>query len=141
MTGLPMPPFHLAFPVHDLSAARAFYGDLLGCPEGRSSEDWVDFDFFGHQIVAHLAPDQCSLAGTSGVDGKQVPVRHFGLVLDMESWRELSQRLTGKVDFIIDPYVRFAGEPGEQATMFFSDPSGNAIELKAFADISQLFEK
>ncbi len=89
MTGLPMPPFHLAFPVHDLSAARAFYGDLLGCPEGRSSEDWVDFDFFGHQIVAHLAPDQCGLTGTSGVDGKQVPVRHFGLVLDMASWRVL----------------------------------------------------
>ena len=141
MTGLPMPPFHLAFPVHDLSAARAFYGDLLGCPEGRSSKDWVDFDFFGHQIVAHLAPDQCGLAGTSGVDGKQVPVRHFGLVLDMASWRELSERLTGEVEFIIDPYVRFAGEPGEQATMFFSDPSGNAIELKAFADIRQLFEK
>ncbi|MEO1552436.1 MAG: VOC family protein [Pseudomonadota bacterium] len=136
-----MPPFHLAFPVHDLSAARAFYGGLLGCPEGRRSDDWVDFDFFGHQIVAHLAPHDCDPAGTSGVDGKDVPVRHFGLVLDMPSWQALSQRLTGKVDFIIDPYVRFAGEPGEQATMFFSDPSGNAIEIKAFADLGRLFEK
>ena len=136
-----MPPFHLAFPVHDLSAARAFYGDLLGCPEGRSSEDWVDFDFFGHQIVAHLAPEQCHPAATSSVDGKHVPVRHFGLVLDMASWQRLAQRLDGKVAFIIDPYIRFAGEPGEQATMFFSDPSGNAIELKAFADLGQLFEK
>lgn len=136
-----MPPFHLAFPVNDLSAARAFYGDLLGCPEGRSSPDWVDFDFFGHQIVAHLAPDECAAAGTSGVDGKAVPVRHFGLVLDMETWTGLSQRLSGRVDFIIEPYVRFAGESGEQATMFFADPSGNAIELKAFADREQLFEK
>ncbi|MEM9181266.1 MAG: VOC family protein [Pseudomonadota bacterium] len=136
-----MPPFHLAFPVHDLSAARAFYGDLLGCPEGRSSEDWVDFDFYGHQIVAHLAPEDCDPTGTSGVDGKNVPVRHFGLVLDMASWQALSKRLSGQVDFIIDPYVRFAGEPGEQATMFFSDPSGNAIELKAFADLGRLFEK
>lgn len=136
-----MPPFHLAFPVHDLAAARAFYGNLLGCPEGRSSADWVDFDFFGHQIVAHLAPDECARVRTSGVDGKQVPVRHFGLVLDMASWHQLSQRLNDKVDFIIEPYVRFAGEPGEQATMFFSDPSGNAIELKAFADIGHLFEK
>lgn len=134
-----MPPFHLAFPVHDIAAARAFYGDLLGCPEGRSSEHWVDFDFFGHQIVAHLAPDECQAAGHSGVDGKQVPVRHFGLVLDMDSWGDLAKRLEGKVEFIIEPYTRFKGEPGEQATMFFNDPSGNAIELKAFADRSQLF--
>ena len=136
-----MPPFHLAFPVHDLAAARAFYGELLGCPEGRSSENWVDFDFHGHQIVAHLAPDECAEVQTSGVDGKRVPVRHFGLVLDMPTWTALSERLTGKVDFIIEPYVRFAGESGEQATMFFSDPSGNAIELKAFANLSHLFEK
>lgn len=136
-----MPPFHLAFPVHDLAAARAFYGELLGCPEGRSSEDWVDFDFHGHQIVAHLAPDECRITQTSGVDGKNVPVRHFGLVLDMVTWTALSERLTGNVDFIIEPYVRFAGEPGEQATMFLSDPSGNAIELKAFANLDQLFEK
>ena len=136
-----MPPFPLAFPVHDLAAARAFYGELLGCPEGRSSEDWVDFDFHGHQIVAHLAPDECRITQTSGVDGKNVPVRHFGLVLDMATWTALSERLTGKVDFIIEPYVRFAGESGEQATMFLSDPSGNAIELKAFANLDQLFEK
>ena len=136
-----MPPFHLAFPVHDLAAARAFYGELLGCPEGRSSEDWVDFDFHGHQIVAHLAPDECRITQTSGVDGKHVPGRHFGLVLDMATWPALSERLTGKVDFIIEPYVRFAGESGEQATMFLSDPSGNAIELKAFANLDQLFEK
>ncbi len=136
-----MPPFHLAFAVHDLSAARSFYGGLLGCPEGRSSDDWVDFDFFGHQIVAHLSPEDCTAAGTSGVDGKSVPVRHFGLVLDMETWRGLSKRLDGQVDFIIEPYVRFAGEAGEQATMFFADPSGNAIELKAFANLENLFEK
>ena len=134
-----MPPFHLAFPVHDLAAARRFYGALLGCPEGRSSEHWVDFDFFGHQIVAHLAPDECGASGHSGVDGKHVPVRHFGLVRDMDSWRDLAARLDGQVEFIIEPYTRFEGEPGEQATMFFSDPSGNAIELKAFADRSQLF--
>lgn len=136
-----MPPFHLAFAVHDLAAARSFYGDILGCPEGRSSDDWIDFDFFGHQIVAHLSPEDCAEAGTSGVDGKSVPVRHFGLVLDMETWTRLSKRLDGQVDFIIEPYVRFAGEAGEQATMFFADPSGNAIELKAFANLGQLFEK
>lgn len=136
-----MPPFHLAFPVHDLTAARAFYGDLLGCSEGRSSDDWVDFNFFGHQIVAHLSPRDCDPSGTSGVDGHDVPVRHFGLVLDMPTWTDLSERLSDKVDFIIAPYVRFENTPGEQATMFFKDPSGNAIELKAFADLDQLFEK
>ncbi|MCR9079037.1 MAG: VOC family protein [Hyphomonadaceae bacterium] len=134
-----MPPFHLAFPVHDLAAARAFYGDLLGCLEGRSSEQWVDFDFFGHQIVAHLAPDECAEAQRGDVDGKQVPVRHFGLVLDMPTWTRMAERLTGQVEFVIEPYTRFEGEPGEQATMFFRDPSGNAIELKAFADMGQLF--
>ena len=136
-----MPPFHLAFPVHDLDAARGFYGGLLGCLEGRSSDHWVDFDFFGHQIVAHLAPDECADARSSDVDGKQVPVRHFGLVLDMKAWEQLAERLTGRVTFVIEPYVRFKGEPGEQATMFFRDPSGNAIELKAFADMAQLFAK
>ncbi|MEM1150951.1 MAG: VOC family protein [Pseudomonadota bacterium] len=145
-----MPPFHLAFPVHDLAAARTFYGDLLGCREGRSSDHWVDFDFFGHQIVAHLAPEQCQgeaksgsdpNAATSAVDGKQVPVRHFGLVLDMGSWRDMAARLEDRVAFIIAPYIRFEGEPGEQATMFFADPSGNAIELKAFADREKLFAK
>lgn len=154
-TFAPMPPFHLAFPVHDLSAARSFYGELLGCPEGRSSQDWVDFDFHGHQIVAHLAPELCGGGQTSSpepgpsrsggptnkVDGKGVPVRHFGLVLDMESWEALAQRLEGNVDFVIEPYIRFKGEPGEQATMFFTDPSGNAIEIKAFADMSRLFAK
>ncbi|MEM9375820.1 MAG: VOC family protein [Pseudomonadota bacterium] len=137
----PMPPFHLAFPVHDLALARHFYGEVLNCAEGRSSDQWIDFDFFGHQIVAHLAPDECSTAGTSGVDGKAVPVRHFGLVLDMTSWTDLAQRLADQVEFIIEPHVRFKGEPGEQATMFFTDPSGNAIELKAFADRAQLFAR
>lgn len=136
-----IPPFHLAFPVHDLTAARTFYGELLGCPEGRSSGDWVDFDFRGHQIVAHLAPDQCTPVQANAVDGQAVPVRHFGLVLPMEDWKALAEELTGKVDFVIEPYIRFRGEPGEQATMFFMDPSGNAIELKAFADIGQLFAK
>ena len=136
-----MPPFHLAFPVHDLAAARQFYGGLLGCSEGRSSEYWIDFDFFGHQIVAHLAPAECAPAATSEVDKKSVPVRHFGLVLDMTTWRVMAERLKGEVIFIIDPYTRFQGEPGEQATMFFTDPSGNAIELKAFADMGQLFAK
>ena len=134
-------PFHLAFPVHDLDAARAFYGGLLGCPEGRSSDEWIDFNFHGHQIVAHLAPEDCGSAATNAVDGHGVPVRHFGLVLGMEDWKELANRLTGHVDFVIEPYIRFKGEPGEQATMFFRDPSGNAIELKAFADRSKLFAK
>ena len=136
-----MPPVHLAFPVHDLAAARSFYGQLLGCAEGRSSESWIDFDFFGHQIVAHLAPEDCAQTGLSGVDGKAVPVRHFGLVLDMTSWKALAERLTPHVDFIIEPYIRFQGEPGEQATMFLRDPAGNALEFKAFADMGQLFAK
>ena len=134
-------PFHLAFPVHDLEAARKFYGGLLGCPEGRSSDEWVDFNFHGHQIVAHLAPELCGAAATNAVDGKNVPVRHFGVVMGMDAWQQLADRLTGHVDFVIEPYVRFKGEPGEQATMFFRDPSGNAIELKAFADMTRLFAK
>ncbi|KDA02785.1 VOC family protein [Hyphomonas oceanitis] len=138
---MPVAPFHLAFPVDDLAAARAFYGDLLGCPEGRSSPDWIDFDFHGHQIVTHLAPEECRAATTNAVDGHGVPVRHFGLVLPMEDWQAMAQRLEGKVEFLIAPYVRFKGQPGEQATMFFHDPAGNAIELKAFADIGQLFAK
>lgn len=132
-------PFHLAFPVHDLGAARRFYGELLGCPEGRSSDQWIDFDFRGHQIVAHLSPEECTPVTGQRVDGKTVPVRHFGLVLPMDDWKSLAGSLKGKVDFLIEPHVRFAGAPGEQATMFFSDPSGNAIEIKAFADISRLF--
>ena len=133
-------PFHLAFPVDDLAAARRFYGELLGCAEGRSSPEWVDFNFFGHQIVAHLAPGQTGAAGANAVDGHGVPVRHFGIVLSMAQWEEMAARLTGAgVQFLIAPYVRFKGEVGEQATMFFEDPSHNAIELKAFADIGRLF--
>ncbi|MBI2772443.1 MAG: VOC family protein [Burkholderiales bacterium] len=137
-----MPPFHLAFPVHDLAAARGFYGELLGCPEGRSSPEWVDFNFYGHQIVAHLAPAECTPPGTSAVDGHAVPVRHFGAVLPIAEWEKLAARLEAAgTKFVIEPYVRFKGEPGEQATMFFLDPSGNAVELKAFADLGQLFAK
>lgn len=137
-----IPPFHLAFPVHDLSAARAFYGSALGCPEGRSSDEWIDFNFCGHQIVAHLAPQECASDATNAVDGHGVPVRHFGLVLPMAQWEALADRLrVAGVRFVIEPYVRFKGEVGEQATMFFRDPSGNAIELKAFADPSRLFAK
>lgn len=142
MTARPQPPFHLAFPVDDLSRARAFYGGLLGCPEGRSSDDWVDFDFYGHQIVAHLSPEEVRLAPRNQVDGDAVPVRHFGVILDMESWQELADRLTAAgVEFIIEPHVRFKGQVGEQATMFFLDPAGNALEIKAFADMSQVFAK
>ncbi|MEO6407726.1 MAG: VOC family protein [Burkholderiaceae bacterium] len=137
-----MNPFHLAFPVHDLKAARAFYGDLLGCPEGRSAPDWVDFDLMGHQIVAHLAPDECRDASVNDVDGDAVPVRHFGVVLQMADWQRLAAKLQAHgTRFVIEPHVRFEGEVGEQATMFFLDPSGNALEFKAFADISQLFAK
>ena len=135
-------PFHLAFPVHDLAAARSFYGDLLGCPEGRSASDWVDFNLFGHQIVAHLAPDEVGHRATSEVDGDAVPVRHFGVVLGMGEWERLSERLKAAgTSFVIEPHVRFKGEVGEQATMFFLDPSGNALEFKAFGDPSQLFAK
>ncbi|MGC5796169.1 VOC family protein [Sphingomonas sp. NFX23] len=137
-----IPPFHLAFPVDDLNSARSFYGDLLGCPEGRSSVDWVDFDFYGHQIVAHFAPHETGAVSANAVDGHGVPVRHFGVVLPMEDWHAAAERLTSAgVDFIIKPYTRFKGEPGEQATMFFKDPSGNAVEMKAFADPSKLFAK
>ena len=135
-------PFHLAFPVDDLEAARGFYKGLLGCGEGRSSPDWVDFDFHGHQIVAHLAPGECGNAATNAVDGHGVPVRHFGLVMDMDEWRKTADRLTeAGVKFVIEPYIRFEGQPGEQATMFFNDPAGNAVELKAFKNMDQLFAK
>lgn len=137
-----IPPFHLAFPVHDLAAARAFYGELLGCPEGRSSPDWIDFNFYGHQIVAHLSPDESGHRNTSQVDGENVPVRHFGAVLSMSQWQELADKLRAAgTKFIIEPQIRFKGQVGEQATMFFLDPSGNAIEFKAFADMSSLFAK
>lgn len=133
-------PFHLAFPVHDLAAARAFYSDLLGCREGRSSDTWVDFDLFGHQVVAHLAPEKCGIAAHNPVDGHDVPVPHFGVILAMHEWRQLAERLhAASMRFVIEPYVRFAGEIGEQATMFFLDPSGNALEFKAFADPSRIF--
>ena len=138
----PMSPFHLAFPVHDLEAARDFYGEVLGCPEGRSSEEWIDFNFYGHQIVAHLAPEAAGEAQTNAVDGHGVPVRHFGIVLPLPDWKSMAQRLkSAGVKFVIEPYTRFVGQPGEQATMFFLDPSGNALEIKAFADINALFAK
>ena len=137
-----IPLFHLAFPVHDLAAARRFYGDVLGCPEGRSSEAWVDFDFYGHQIVAHLAPEEAGHRHTSAVDGDDVPVRHFGAILPMKQWEALADKLRkAGTSFIIEPHVRFKGQPGEQATMFFLDPSGNALEFKAFADLKQVFAK
>jgi extradiol dioxygenase family protein len=139
---MPQHPFHLAFPVTSLARARAFYGELLGCPEGRSSDDWVDFDFFGHQIVAHVAPSEAGHRNTSAVDGDDVPVRHFGVVLPMDEWDTLAAKLKD-VDtrFIIEPHVRFKGEVGEQATMFFLDPCGNALEFKAFRDIGRLFAR
>ena len=138
-------PFHLAFPVHDLDAARAFWGGVMGCPEGRSSAEWIDFDFFGHQIVAHLVPDGQGAGedaddGANSVDGHQVPVPHFGIVLTLEDWQTLADRLAAAgTKFVIEPYIRFKGQVGEQATMFFRDPSGNAIEMKAFRDLDQLF--
>lgn len=135
-----LPRFHLAFPVRDLAEARAFYGGLLGCPEGRSSEDWVDFDFHGHQIVAHLAPEEARGVAAHDVDGDAVPVRHFGLVLPMDAWQALADRLRAAgTRFVVEPHIRFRGQPGEQATMFLLDPCGNALEFKAFADPARLF--
>jgi uncharacterized protein len=137
-----LPPFHLAFPVDDLAAARAFYGGLLGCPEGRSADHWVDFDLFGHQIVAHLAPDVARAGATNPVDGEEVPVPHFGLVLPMTEWKALAERLRdADTHFVIEPTVRFVGQVGEQATMFLLDPAGNALEFKAMADPAKLFVK
>ena len=135
------PRFHLAFPVSSLAEARTFYGELLGCAEGRSADSWVDFDFHGHQIVAHLAPAEAA-AATNVVDGEHVPVRHFGLILALADWQALAARLKGAgTRFIIEPQTRFAGQPGEQATMFLTDPSGNALEFKAFADEAMIFAK
>ena len=137
-----LPPFHLAFPVDDLAAARRFYGEILGCPEGRSAAEWVDFDLYGHQVVAHLAPDAVRSRATNAVDGEHVPVPHFGIVLPMLQWQALAARLTeSAVKFVIPPTVRFAGQAGEQATMFFLDPAGNALEFKAMADPEKLFAK
>ena len=137
-----LPPFHLAFPVDDLAAARRFYGALLGCPEGRSADHWVDFDLHGHQLVAHLAPEAVRRRATNPVDGEDVPVPHFGVVLPMDAWTALAERLQGAgVEFVIPPTVRFKGEPGEQATMFLLDPAGNALEFKAMADPAKLFAR
>lgn len=137
-----MHPFHLAFPVDDLAKARAFYGGILGCPEGRSSDEWIDFNLFGHQIVAHLAKGEANNDAHNDVDGKQVPVRHFGIVLSMPEFHAMADRLKAAgIQFVIEPYVRFKGEVGEQATMFFLDPSGNAIEFKAMANPEYLFAK
>lgn len=140
---MPLTPFHIAFPVSDLNAARDFYGGLLGCPEGRSSAQWIDFDLFGHQIVAHLKPSsEQDKKHHNPVDGHDVPVPHFGVVLSMKDWEALAARLkAAEIRFIIEPYIRFKGEVGEQATMFFLDPAGNALEFKAFADPGQLFAK
>ena len=136
------PRFHLAFPVRDLDEARAFYGDLLGCPEGRSSPDWIDFDFYGHQIVAHLSPAEVGYRSTSAVDGEDVPVRHFGAILTLTQWEEMAAKLkAADTRFVIEPQIRFKGQAGEQATLFFLDPSGNALEFKAFADDAKVFAK
>ncbi len=136
-------PFHIAFPVDDLEAARAFYGGILGCAEGRSSTQWIDFDLFGHQIVAHLRSTSSELSSHHNpVDGHDVPIPHFGVVLRMDDWEVLADRLRrAGIAFVIEPYIRFKGEVGEQATMFFLDPAGNALEFKAFADLGQLFAK
>ena len=135
-----MRPFHLAFPVHDLAAARTFYGELMGCREGRSSDRWIDFDLYGHQIVAHLDESARAPDTSNPVDGHDVPVPHFGVVLTMADWQALADRLTAAgVRFGIEPHIRFKGQVGEQATMFFMDPSGNALEFKAFADDAMIF--
>ncbi|MBB5518129.1 VOC family protein [Amphiplicatus metriothermophilus] len=135
-----MQPFHLAIAVDDLKAAEAFYGDLLGCPRGRRSDKWIDFNFFGHQLVTHLSPDDCRRAGTNPVDGHDVPARHFGVVLSPAEWRALAARLkAAKAEFIIEPDIRFKGEPGEQGTFFIRDPAGNALEFKCFEDERMLF--
>jgi extradiol dioxygenase family protein len=135
------PRFHLAFPVHDLAAARHFYGDVLGCPEGRSADDWVDFDLYGHQLVAHRVGER-SVRVVNPVDGDDVPVPHFGLLLTPDDWQELAEHLRAAgTDFVIEPHTRFEGEPGEQSTMFVLDPSGNALEFKAFRDDGQIFAR
>ena len=137
-----LPPFHFAFPVDDLAAARAFYGELLGCPEGRSADRWIDFELFGHQIVAHLSQNATEHKAHNLVDGEEVPVRHFGAILEMTQWRALAARLKEeKVRFVIEPDIRFEGEPGEQATFFILDPSGNALEFKAFDNDGRVFAR
>lgn len=134
--------FHLAFPVHDLEQAREFYGGILGCPEGRSSDHWIDFDLYGHQIVTHLSESGAGVRATNHVDADHVPVPHFGIILPMNAWKDLAEKLKASgVEFVIEPKIRFAGEVGEQATMFFLDPSGNALEFKGFNDLAQVFAK
>ena len=136
-----VPPFHLAFPVRDITETRAFYGDILGCTIGRSAETWVDFDFFGHQVSAHLRIIADEVSPSGPVDGKIVPIPHFGVVLAMEDWRALAERLEAEasIDWIHRPMIRFKGEPGEQATLFINDPSGNALEFKGFSDLDSVF--
>ena len=144
MNNLTLRPFHLAIAVNDLTASRHFYGELLGCPEGRSSADWIDFNFYGHQLVCHLDKRQKSerTTVTNLVDGHGVPVPHFGVVLDLVAWEQIRTRLEqAGMEFVMQPTVRFRGQVGEQATMFFRDPSGNNLEIKAFADLSQLFAR
>ncbi|MBS9523347.1 VOC family protein [Litoribacter alkaliphilus] len=135
-------PFHLAFPIRDIEETRKFYQELLGCEIGRSTDKWIDFNFFGHQLSAHVKPEELQQAKSNEVDGKNVPVRHFGAILEWDAWHELADKLKAHgIDFIIEPYIRFKGEVGEQATMFFLDPSGNALEFKAFQDREQIFAK
>lgn len=135
-----MPPFHLAFPVHDLTASRAFYEGLLGARVGRTSDRWIDYDFFGHQITAHLVDEDALPAPTNDVDGKQVPVRHFGVILEWDAWESLVERLNdASVDYLIKPGIRFKGQVGEQGTFFLTDPSGNGLEFKTFKDFNQIF--
>ena len=137
-----LPPFHLAFPVNDLCASREFYGDLLGCIEGRSSASWIDFNLYGHQIVAHLSPEDCVSTQQSDVDGESVPVRHFGIVLPLDEWTKLAERLSKtNVNFVIQPTIRFQGEVGEQHTFFIKDPAGNALEFKAMRHPEFLFKR
>lgn len=133
-------PFHLAFPVKDIESTRIFFGDLLGCEVGRSTDKWIDFNFFGHQLSAHVKPEELAQAHANQVDGKNVPVRHFGAILEWQQWHDLADKLkANNMDFVIEPYIRFEGEVGEQATMFFLDPSGNALEFKSFKDPAQIF--
>lgn len=134
-------PFHLAFPIRNIEETKRFYTEVLGCTMGRSTDKWIDFDFFGHQLSAHLKPEECNVAQANIVDGKNVPVKHHGVILTMSDWAALSLKLSDKgIKFIIEPYIRFQGEVGEQATMFFLDPSGNALEFKAFKDDSYIFK-
>lgn len=140
MSNTTIRPFHVAFPVHDLTLAKTFYADLLLCPIGRSCDEWIDFNLYGHQVVAHLSPNECKESMTNAVDGEAVPVRHMGVILTIEQWDALATRLKEyEVKFLIEPTIRFAGQAGEQRTMFFLDPSGNALEFKAFADDAQIF--